>query len=369
MPGTATPDTLVPDLDDYDFTLPAEAIAQHPTEERDASKLLVLDRSAPAGTKTQDAVFADLASFLRQGDLLVVNATRVEPARLRGRRESGGAVEALLLAQLPESAAQETSGPRFRAMMKLSGRLRVGIRMHFASGDTELGQELEAEVVALGERGEAILEFEPGTNPYSVGEPPLPPYIRRPDASSAPVDRERYQTLYARVPGAIAAPTAGLHFSESVFESLAAKGVERAEIVLHVGPGTFRPLDDESLQSGRLHTESYELPESTAVAIAETRERGGRVIAVGTTSTRVLEACAAGSGLVTPGAGETDIFLRPGSKFSVVDALVTNFHLPRSSLLLLVAAFAGREQTLNAYQHAIATGYRFYSYGDAMLIL
>jgi S-adenosylmethionine:tRNA ribosyltransferase-isomerase len=228
------------------------------------------------------------------------------------------------------------------------------------------GRELRAQVKALAERGEVELEFEPGADPYSVGEAPLPPYIRRPHPRAD--DRERYQTIYAREPGAIAAPTAGLHFSEPLFQRLEARGVETAEVVLHVGPGTFRPLDDESLREGRLHRERYELGDATAGAVARTRDRGGRVIAVGTTSVRVLESCASGDGQVMPGSGETDIFLRPGSSFSVVDGLITNFHLPRSSLLLLVAAFAGRERVLSAYAEAIARDYRFYSYGDAMLI-
>lgn len=358
----AEPNTnQVPDLnlDDYDFALPKERIAQQPSQQRDAARLLILHRNA-AGGEIEHAGFADLADRLDPGDLLILNATRVDPARLRGRRESGGAVEALLLAALPGSPS-----PQFRAMLKLSGRLRPGIRMSFGPRD----HALAAVIASLGERGEVVLEFEPGADPYSVGEAPLPPYIRRSDAESASEDRERYQTIYARVPGAVAAPTAGLHFSDAVFRSLEERGIERAELVLHVGAGTFRPLDAASLARGRLHSEQYELPEATAAAIARTRERGGRVIAVGTTSARVLESRAAPDRLVRPGVGETDIFLRPGTAFGVVDGLVTNFHLPRSSLLLLVAAFAGRETILAAYREAIAAEYRFYSYGDAMLIL
>lgn len=355
------------DLARYDFTLPADRIAQQPSEPRDASKLLLLDRAGPTNASgCRHATFDQLPDWLEPGDLLILNVTRVQPARLRGRRESGGVVEALLLGPWLESLADapesERSGARFRALLKLSGRLRCGITMSFGPP----GAALTAQIVALGERGEVALEFEPGADPYSVGEPPLPPYIRRPHAQ--PDDRERYQTIYAREPGAIAAPTAGLHFSEPLFCRLEARGIETAEVVLHVGLGTFRPLDDQSLREGRLHSERYELGIATARAIARTRERGGRVIAVGTTSVRVLESCASGEGQVAAGSGETDIFLRPGSVFSVVDGLITNFHLPRSSLLLLVAAFAGRERVLSAYDEAIARGYRFYSYGDAMLI-
>ena len=228
-------------------------------------------------------------------------------------------------------------------------------------------RRIEAEIAAVAEDGRVELAFEPGADPYALGETPLPPYIRRDAAREA--DEERYQTTYARDPGSVAAPTAGLHLSERLLAALDERGVECAEVVLHVGIGTFRPLRDEDLAAGRLHAEPLELPGDTAAAVRRTHDRGGRVVAVGTTSARVLEARAAGRGRVTPGAGETDLFLRPGSRFQVVDALLTNFHLPRSSLLLLVAAFAGREPVLDAYREAVAAGYRFYSYGDAMLLV
>ncbi len=354
------------DLGDYDFELPPRHIAQQPCEPRHASKLMVLDRRVSAHTRgCQHAAFGELANWLEAGDLMILNTTRVKPARLRGHRDSGGAVEALLLGPHPGPPSAAARGPRYRAMVKVSGRLRPGIRMSF--GPVSAG--VRAQIAELGERGEVVLEFESDTDPYSVGSPPLPPYIRRPDEAEDARDRERYQTIYARTPGAIAAPTAGLHFSECVFDELAARGIERAEVVLHVGAGTFRPLDEQALQHGRLHSERYELCDATARAINRTRARGGRVVAVGTTSARVLEACSREDGQVVPAAGETDIFLRPGSRFAVVDALVTNFHLPRSSLLLLVAAFAGRERILAAYAEAIANDYRFFSYGDAMLIL
>ncbi len=355
--------TLEQELAPYDFELPSDRIAQQPAVTRDAARLMVLDRSGPEG-QCEHACVRDLGRWLRAGDLLVLNATRVQPARLLGRRESGGAAEALLLGPLDSDAAD---GATFRALLKISGRLREGIRIRFGPE----GRELQSQVCALLDSGEVALRFEPGVSPYQVGEPPLPPYIRRQGEQQgeyASLDRERYQTVFARVPGAIAAPTAGLHFSEALLEQLAQAGIERAEVVLHVGPGTFRPLNEEALASGRLHAEAFELPEATAQAIARTRERGGRVVAVGTTCVRVLEANASGN-RVRAGAGETDLFLRPGSKLSVVDALLTNFHLPRSSLLLLVSAFAGRERVLAAYREAVAGSYRFFSYGDAMLIL
>ena len=368
------------DLSDYDFELPQERIAQVPTALRDASRLLVLQRDGDSrrpSVPIRHLGFSEFPECLEAGDLVIVNATRVQAARLRGQRDSGGAVEVLLLGPVAASATDPNSPPQFRALVKLSGRLRVGISMSFSAQGSQ-GPKRRAEIIEVADRGEVVIEFEAGDSPYSLGEPPLPPYIRRPaeqPEAADPIgelDRERYQTIFARVPGAIAAPTAGLHFSRAVFAGLEARGIERREVVLHVGAGTFRPLDEASLASGRLHSESFELPEDTALAIAETKARGNRVIAVGTTSARVLEACARrvkDPHQLEPGSGETDIFLRPGSKFQLVDALLTNFHLPRSSLLLLVAAFAGRETILAAYREAIENKYRFYSYGDAMLIL
>jgi S-adenosylmethionine:tRNA ribosyltransferase-isomerase len=225
----------------------------------------------------------------------------------------------------------------------------------------------EAEIAELGHEGELVLCFAPGEDPYAAGETPLPPYIRR--VAAEPEDAERYQTIFARFPGSVAAPTAGLHLSERLFADLAARGIGLAEIVLHVGPGTFRRLREADLARGFLHAEPYALPDATARAVAAARERGGRVVALGTTAARVLETCAREDGSVAAGFGETELLLAPGARFRAVDALITNFHLPRSSLLLLVAAFAGRERTLAAYAEAVREGYRFYSYGDAMLIL
>lgn len=339
-------------LDDFDFTLPASSIAQAPSPERESARLLVLDRAT--GVRSH-ARIADLPRLLRAGDLLVVNATRVLPARLRGEKVTGGRVEALVL------GPTETPG-HWRALLRSRGRQRVGLALRFGRGEDGFA----AEIVAIGNDGEVVLAIKPDVSPYRVGEAPLPPYIRRNAAASA--DLDRYQTVFARVPGAVAAPTAGLHLSDALLAEIEAAGIERAEVILHVGAGTFRPLREADLAADRLHSEHYELPETTAVAIARTRARGGRVVAVGTTTTRVLESCATAARGVGAGSGETDIFLRPGSVFHVVDVLLTNFHLPRSSLLLLVAAFAGRERILDAYAEAIERGYRFYSYGDAMWI-
>jgi S-adenosylmethionine:tRNA ribosyltransferase-isomerase len=355
-----SPDTPL-SLTDFDYELQADRIAQEPAAEREAARLLVLDRAC-AGH--EHARIADLPRLLRAGDLLVVNATQVVPARLRGTKCSGGRAEALILGPLA------TPG-RWRALVRCRGRLRVGLGLRFGTGT----EAFDARIEALRDDGEVALAIDPEVSPYRVGEAPLPPYIRR-DAAVAS-DLARYQTVYARAPGAIAAPTAGLHFGEALLTALAEAGVERAEVVLHVGAGTFRPLRDADLARGRLHPEPFEVPEATAEAIAHARARGGRVVAVGTTTTRVLEACADDARGVRPGAGETDLFLRPGSPFRVVDALVTNFHLPRSSLLLLVAAFCGavdgdavrgRKVLLDAYAEALRLRYRFYSYGDAMLI-
>jgi S-adenosylmethionine:tRNA ribosyltransferase-isomerase len=314
--------------------------------------MLVLERAA--GGELRHGWIRELAARLRPGDLLVRNATRVLPARLRGRKPSGGGVEALLLG--PAGAPG-----RFRALLR--GRAQVGQKLRFARE----GLVREAEIAGLGPAGEIVLAFAPGEDPYAVGETPLPPYIRR--AAAEPADAERYQTVFARVPGSVAAPTAGLHLSERLLADLAAREVASAEVVLHVGPGTFRPLRREDLARGRLHPEAYALPEETARAVAAARARGGRVVAIGTTAARVLETCAREDGSVAAGSGETELLLAPGARFRAVDALLTNFHLPRSSLLLLVAAFAGRERILAAYAEAIRSGYRFYSYGDAMLLL
>jgi S-adenosylmethionine:tRNA ribosyltransferase-isomerase len=263
-----------------------------------------------------------------------------------------------------ETEAAESSGSQHRALVKCTGRIREGLTFRFGPN-----LEIGATISMIHERGEVSLRFESDVDPYAYGEAPLPPYIRRPSSSSSE-DLERYQTIYAKEPGAVAAPTAGLHFSEALFRDLRDAGVGRAEVVLHVGAGTFRPLDANALTTGRLHAEEFILPARTTDAIERTRAVGGRVIAVGTTTARVLESQANPDGQLTPGSGTTDLFIRPGGpRFRVIDALLTNFHLPKSSLLLLVAELTGRRLLLDAYLHAIQNGFRFYSYGDAMLVL
>lgn len=370
----------------YHYELPEQLIAQHPAEARADARLLPIAREDGRVVDAPGARVADLARWLRRGDLLVVNATRVIPARLRGRKASGGRCEALLLDPAPlspEGTHEDDGRPRFRALVKSTGRLRPGLVLVFDAHDrraaepatdaAEVAHAGRAEIVALGADGIATLAFTPGTDPLALGEAPLPPYIRRPGhvmtADQRRADLERYQTIFARVPGAVAAPTAGLHLTQSLLDELDAAGVERAEVVLHVGLGTFRPLRPEDVRAGRLHRERYELGPAVAEAIARTRARGGRVVAVGTTTTRVLEHCADGRGGVIAGRGETELFLRPGSAIQVVDGLLTNFHLPGSSLLMLVAALIGRAPLLAAYRHAIDSGFRFFSYGDAMLVL
>lgn len=353
------------DLDDYAFDLPPERIAQAPLPERHDARLLRVDRHTGALRAPERAcTVRDLPDLLAPGDLLVVNATRVLPAKLRGRKRTGGAAEALLL------GAEPGVGPgRYRALLKLNGRLREGIDLEFGPP----GGGVAGRIESVHGGGEVTLAFSPDRSPYEVGEAPLPPYIKRSAEQAAgaqgELDRDRYQTVFAREPGAVAAPTAGLHLTSHVLERLTQRGVERAEVILHVGLGTFRPLSAADLERDHLHQESFELPETTALAIARTRARGGRVIAVGTTTTRVLEACADEAGGVAPRSGRTDLFLRPGRPPRVIDGLLTNFHLPGSSLLLLVASLIGRAPMLDAYRFAIEDGYRFYSYGDAMLIL
>ncbi len=339
---------------DYDFDLPPELIAQHPLAERAASRLLELDPAPrPAGTCT-DRIFRDFPELLAPQDLLVFNDTRVVPARLQGRKPSGGAVEMLLERPL--------AGDRALLHMRASKPLRPGQIVHTAGGDLVVeGREADLFVVRF--PGPALPFFE------QHGAIPLPPYIERaPDAQ----DPERYQSVLARVPGAVAAPTASLHFDADVLARIAARGVRRAMLTLHVGAGTFRPVRDDDPTAHRMHSEWLELPAATCEAIAATRAAGGRVIAIGTTVVRALEACAraqsGGADGLRGWSGDTDIFIREGHDWRVVDALVTNFHLPRSTLLMLVSAFAGRTATLDAYAHAISQRYRFFSYGDAMFI-
>lgn len=344
-------------VSDFDYELPGDLIAQVPQERRDASRLLVLDRTSGA---IEHRIFSELPGLLDPGDLLVLNDARVIPARLFARKPTGGRVELLLVERIDEQERRfraligASRAPKPGAILLAEGGLRIEVAAR--SGDS-----YEVRLLGAGGSIEEILD--------AFGRMPLPPYVRRdPDDGLEPLDRERYQTVYARNPGAVAAPTAGLHFSEALLDRIRARGVRLATVTLHVGPGSFLPVRVERVEEHRMHGESYELPEETAEAIAETRGRGGRVVAVGTTVVRTLEACALPGGLVRSGTGRCDLFIYPGFRFQVVDALVTNFHLPRSTLLMLVCAFAGRERVLAAYREAIGRRYRFYSYGDAMLV-
>ncbi|GAB4258325.1 MAG: tRNA preQ1(34) S-adenosylmethionine ribosyltransferase-isomerase QueA [Deferrisomatales bacterium] len=339
---------------DFSYELPPDRIAQTPAEPRDASRLLVVPRD---GSPFRDAGFRELPEYLRPGDLLVANDTRVVPARLWGRKETGGRVELLLLTR---------EGPdRWSALVRGAKRSRPGTRI-------DVAPQVRAEVTEV--RGDGVygVRLEAPGDPLeaveALGEMPLPPYIRR--EAPDPRDREWYQTLFARKEkaGSAAAPTAGLHFTPRVLEALDARGVERATVTLHVGLGTFLPVRAEHLDDHRMHREWFEVSLKAARAINQALEEGRRVVAVGTTTTRVLEH-AARTGRVEAGVGWTDLFLRPGHRFRVVQGLLTNFHLPESTLLVLGCALGGTERVLAAYRHAVAAGYRFYSYGDAMLLV
>ena len=344
---------------DFDYELPQELIAQHPAEPRDASRMLVVRRGP--GT-IEHRGMRDLPAFLEPGDLLVVNDTRVIPARLRGRRPgTGGAVEVFLLEELGDGT--------WEALLRAHRRPKPGDRIELADGRA-------AAVFAeeLGD-GRARVRIEsPVPVPQlldEAGETPLPPYIRRAGAApgTAARDRERYQTIYARRPGAVAAPTAGLHFTPDLFARLEARGVRRAHVTLHVGLGTFRPVTVDEVERHRMESERYEIPAATADAVRAARAAGGRVVAVGSTVVRTLETAAAEDGSIAPGAGRTGLFIRPPHRFRAVDAMLTNFHLPRSTLLMMVCALAGRDLVFRAYAEAVREQYRFFSYGDGMLIL
>ena len=342
------------DVTQFDYELPPELIAQEPAEPRDASRLLALDR---ATGRMEDRRFSDLERLLGPGDCLVANRSRVIPARMLGVGEGGRPVQLLFL--------RPVGGERWMAMARPGRRCRVGARIELAGGAAR------ARVVGQGPEGTRVVEVDA---PWPVTEllerhglPPLPPYIARHD-SPKPEDRERYQTVYARDDGSVAAPTAGLHFTPELLARLERGGVEIHYLTLHVGPSTFRPLRGTRVEEHDLEAEPIEISEATAGSIDEARREGRRVIAVGTTTTRALEWAVSPDGRVRAGRGAADLFIRPGHRFRVVDGLITNFHLPRSSLLVLVSALAGRELILSAYRHAIEARYRFYSYGDAMLI-
>ena len=345
-------------LSDFDYELPAALIAQEAAQVRDAARLLRLDRGT--GARSHHAV-SELDTLLAPGDVLVVNDTRVVPARLLGRREpSGGAVECLLLGRV--------DGELWDALVHPGQKLKVGSRAVFERD----GRRLELEVLDRHYHGRRTIRLAAADGDVdaavdAIGHVPLPPYIKRADRT---VDHDRYQTVYAAARGSVAAPTAGLHFTPALLERLRARGVERHAVTLHVGYGTFEPVRTEEVEAHRVAAERYTVPASTAAAVNRALDEGRRVVAVGTTTTRTLEAVArAHGGRLEPGAGETDLYIHGRFDFRVVGGLLTNFHLPRSSLLLLVCALAGREAILAAYREAVVRRYRFYSYGDAMLIL
>jgi S-adenosylmethionine:tRNA ribosyltransferase-isomerase len=347
---------------DFDYQLPPELIAQTPIEPRDASRLMVLNRDTSEITHHH---FRDLPSFLRPGDLLVYNESRVIPARLFARKPTGGKVEILLLRQRADDTWETLIGGK---------RVRPGMHLTLLDGPEGEPADAEAEVIEAGERGMRVLAFDRPVLPLAgeVGTTPLPPYIHTPLK-----DADRYQTIYARVPGSAAAPTAGLHFTPELLHELREMGVRSALVNLHIGLDTFRPVSEEDIEDHHMHTEHALLTEKAAAQINQAQAEGGRVIAVGTTSVRVLETAAVRKSQISnlkpqtlkPFEGETDLFIYPGYQFRAVEAMITNFHLPRSTLLMLVAAFAGKELLDRAYAEAIRERYRFYSFGDAMLIL
>jgi len=339
-------------VSDFDFDLPPGRIALRPAEPRDTARLLVLDRAGGM----QDKRVSDLPSLLRRGDLMVFNDTKVLPARLSGLR-GAAKVEMTLHKRLGDDL--------WAAFAKPAKKLAIGDRVVIASG-------LAAQVEAKGEAGEVVLRFDRNGEALlaaleTYGVMPLPPYIagkRKPDAR----DLADYQTLFAEKTGAVAAPTAGLHFTPRLMDMIEAAGIATTRVTLHVGAGTFLPVKSETVEGHKMHAEWGDIGDAAALAIARTRAAGGRIVAVGTTSARLLESAALTTGEVRPWSGETDIFIRPGFRFRIVDVLMTNFHLPRSTLMMLVSAFAGLERVKHAYAHAIGAGYRFYSYGDACLI-
>lgn len=337
---------------DYNFDLPEELIAQTPVEPRDSSRLMCLNRQTG---EIAHHHFRDLTELLKLGDLLVVNDSRVLPARLYGQKEDTGAnMEFLLLEQKEQK--------RWEVMVKPGRRAKIGSRFVFGDG------LLRAEVLDVLEGGNRLVEFECQGNIFSVldqiGQMPLPPYI-----TEKLQDKERYQTVYSHELGSAAAPTAGLHFTKELMARLESMGVKIAYVTLHVGLGTFRPVKEENILNHKMHSEHYHLPKETADLINETKKNGGRVIAVGTTSCRTLESVATFTGEIKEAEGWTNIFIYPSYEFKVLDGLITNFHLPESTLIMLVSAFAGYEHTMNAYHTAVAEKYRFFSFGDAMLIL
>lgn len=343
-------------LDAYDYELPPDLIAQHPEKKRTASRLMVVRRDT--GDYSHHT-FSEIGNFLKAGDLLVLNDTKVIPARLIGRKETGAKVEILLLREIDTN--------RWEALIKPSLRVREGTPVFF--GDESEGFSLTVYGPAAGGSAGRVVEFSGASyrdDLQKIGHMPLPPYIRRP---GEPSDRERYQTVFARKEGAVAAPTAGLHFDEDLLGALAAQGVETAFVTLHTGYGTFRPIQNEDIRSHRMFEELFEIPEDTAEKINRAKGENRRVIACGTTSVRALESAADSKRRVAPCRERTGLFIYPPYAFRIVDGLITNFHFPKSTLLVLVSAFLGREKLLNAYKEAVREQYRFFSYGDAMFMI
>jgi len=349
-------------VSDYEYDLPPGRIASHPTDRRDESRLLVVGPAAPGPEDGfRHLRFRDLPELVAPGDVLVLNESRVLPARLLGRKPTGAPSEILLLR--PAAHAPPTPDPYlWEALVRPGGKLKPGRRVVVAD-------DLEVAIVDSTPDGGRIVRLETSLSLEEAlerhGHVPLPPYLEREDE---PLDRERYQTVYAREPGSVAAPTAGLHFTPELLSRLEDRGVLLAQVLLHVGIGTFRPVEVEDPRAHRLHREVYHVSAETSERVNRARDAGGRVWAVGTTVVRTLETVADADGRLRPGSGETELFIHPPYRFRAVDALITNFHLPRSSLLMLVAAFAGYERTMTAYREAIREGYRFYSYGDAMVV-
>lgn len=339
-------------LADFDFELPPELIAQHPAAERSASRLLDGSSTPPV-----DRIFRELPALLRAGDLLVFNDTRVIKARLLGAKATGGSVEALVERVLPHNEVM--------LHLRASKSPKPGAVIRFTHGD----RSFDAEMLGRGGPENSLFHLRFPSEPFALieahGHVPLPPYITHADDAD---DERRYQTVFAAKPGAAAAPTAALHFDEGVLSALRERGIGSASVTLHVGAGTFQPVRSENLAEHKMHSEWFEVPQATVDAIAATRAAGGRVVSVGTTTLRALES-ASREGTLRAGSRDTDIFITPGFQFRVVDVLVTNFHLPKSTLLMLVSAFAGYEQVMSLYRHAIVKGYRFFSYGDAMLLV
>jgi len=343
-------------LTDFDFLLPDELIAQVPVATRDTSRLLCLDRQL---TTIESRQFVDILEYFQPGDVLVVNDTKVIPARLLGQKQTGGKVEVLLVRPYPGETADE----EWLCLTKSSRPLRTGTVVEFSPNfSAEVLEETEAPYrrVRFSCSG-AFMD-----NVEEVGHLPLPPYIKREDRQE---DRSRYQTIFAREKGAVAAPTAGLHFTEKILQQLTAAGVEILNLTLHVGLGTFLPVRVEDIRQHKMHAEFFSIPETTAAAVNLACREGRRIFALGTTSARALETAATDDDLLMAGSGDSEIFIYPGYRFKIVDALITNFHLPKSTLLMLVSAFAGRDFILSAYQRAVEERFRFFSYGDCMLIV